>query len=150
MPRRRRWPDSRWSRCASAEPGDPHVSGLLATWGLSLIQQHKWAQAEPVLRECLALREKSESDDWNTFNTRSLLGGSLLGQKKYDEAEPLILSGYEGMKAREAKIPPPGKPRLTEAAERVIQLYEDWGKTDKAAEWRAKVARPSGEPKKQP
>jgi len=30
-----------------------------------------------------------------------------LGQKKHAEAEPLIVSGYEGLKAREAKIPTP-------------------------------------------
>ena len=122
----------------------------MAPFGLSLIQQGKWTEAEPVLRECLAIREKSQPDEWTTFNTRSLLGGSLLGQKKYAEAEPLIVSGYEGMKAREARIPAPGKPRLTEAAERVVQLYEAWGKKDKAAEWRAKLARPSSEPKPKP
>ena len=122
-------------------PADPRTAGIMAPFGLSLIQQGKWAAAEPVLRECLAIREKSQPDEWTTFNTRSLLGGSLLGQKKYAEAEPLILSGYEGMKAREAKIPPPGKPRLTEAAERVVKLYEAWGKKDDAAKWRAKLAR---------
>ena len=47
---------------------------------------------------------KALPDDWRTFNARSLLGGSLLGQKKYAEAEPLLLSGYEGMKQREDKI----------------------------------------------
>ena len=41
-------------------------------------------EAEPFLRECLAIREKTQADDWKTFNTRSLLGGSLLGQKKYE------------------------------------------------------------------
>ncbi len=56
--------------------------------------------AERVVRDCLAICEKSQPDDWMTFNTRSLLGGSLLGQKKYVEAEPLILSDYEGTKAR--------------------------------------------------
>jgi eukaryotic-like serine/threonine-protein kinase len=131
-------------------PDDPHTAGLMATFGSSLLQQGKWTQAESVLRECLAIREKIQPDDWSTFNTRSTLGGSLLGQKKFDEAEPLILSGYEGMKVREAKIPPPGKPRLTGAAERVVQLYEDWGKKDKAAEWRTKLAKPANEPKPQP
>ena len=100
--------------------------------------------------ECLAIREKVQPDDWTTFNTRSLLGGSLLGQKKYAEAEPLIVSGYEGLKAREAKIPPPGRPRLAEAGERVVRLYEDWGKKDKAAEWRAKLAKPTDEAKIEP
>ncbi len=79
-----------------------------------------------------------------------MLGGSLLGQKKYAEAEPLIVSGYEGMKAREAKIPPAGMSRLTEGSERVLKLYEAWGKTDKAALWRAKVAKPSDAALQQP
>jgi hypothetical protein len=131
-------------------PANPQTAGIMASWGLSLLQQGRWTEAEPVLRDCLAIREKVQPDDWSTFNTRSLLGGSLLGQKKYGEAEPLILSGYEGMKAREARIPPPGQPRLTEAAERVVKLYEDWGKKDKAAEWRARLVKPSEEPKPQP
>ena len=75
-----------------------------------------------------------------TFHTKSLLGGSLLGQKNYSDAEPLLLAGYEGMKEREAKIPPQGKIRLTEALERLVQLYDAWGKTDEAAEWRKKLA----------
>ncbi len=63
----------------------------------------------------------------------------LLGQKKYAEAEPLLVQGYEGMKAREAKIPPQSKKRLTEAAERIVQLYDAWGKPDQAAEWRKRL-----------
>ena len=124
---------------------DPRTAEILAPFGLSLLQRGEWTEAEPLLRECLTIREKSQPEAWTTFNTRSLLGGSLLGQKKYPEAEPLILSGYEGMKAREAKIPPAGKPRLSDAAIRVVKLYEDWGKTEKATEWRAKLAMPSGE-----
>jgi hypothetical protein len=62
----------------------------------------------------------------------------------------LVLSGYEGMKAREAKIPPPSKPRFTEAAERVVRLYEEWGKKDKAAEWRTKLAEPTDGTRNEP
>ena len=99
----------------------------------------RYAEAEPLLRECLKFREQNEPDDWTTFNTKSLLGGSLLGQKKYAEAEPLLLAGYEGMKQREGKIPPIRKVRLTEAIERLVQLYEATGKKDKADEWRKKL-----------
>jgi hypothetical protein len=68
-----------------------------------------------------------------------LLGGSLLGQKKYADAEPLLLAGYEGMKQREDKIPPVGKIRLTEALERLVQLYDATEQKEKAAEWRKKL-----------
>ena len=43
------------------------------------------------------------------------------------------------MKQREEKIPPQGKIRLTEAIERLVQLYEAMGKKDKADEWRRKL-----------
>jgi serine/threonine protein kinase len=125
----------------------PGVAQLLDNLGWSLLKQQKWTEAEPILRESLKIRQKAEPDEWSTFNTRSQLGGSLLAQKKYVEAEYLILSGYEGMKVREAKIPALTKGRLTEAGERVVQLYEDWGQPEIAAEWRAKLRPPEGEKK---
>ena len=111
----------------------------MAYFGDNLLTQRKWAEAEPVLRECLAIREKALPDDWLRFNAMSMLGGSLLGQGKYFEAEPLILAGYEGLKAREENIPAPGKPRLAAAAERVVRLYEAWGKPEKATEQKARL-----------
>jgi hypothetical protein len=131
-------------------PDDPRTAGIMATFGLSLIQRGEWDAAEPVLRESLAIRERSQPDLWTTFNTRSLLGGSLLGQKKFGEAEPLIVSGYEGMKSRESKISAPGKRRFTEAAELVVKLYEEWGKKDKAAEWRNRLAKPTDGTRNEP
>ena len=98
-----------------------------------------YAKSEPVLRQCLSIREKTQPDEWWTFHTRSQLGGSLLGQKKFASAELLILSGFEGLKARDAKIPAPAKKNLAEAAARVVELYEAWGQKEKAAEWRAKL-----------
>jgi hypothetical protein len=65
-----------------------------------------------------------------------MLGGSLLGQKKYAEAEPLLFAGYEGMKARANSIPRQGQVSLTEAVERLVQLYDAWGKKDQADKWR--------------
>jgi hypothetical protein len=76
----------------------------------------------------------------NNFNTRSLLGGSLLGQKKYAEAEPLLRSGYEGMKVREDEMPAAGTIRLVQALERLVQLYEDTARPDEAAQWKQKLA----------
>ena len=119
----------------------PELAGLLAQIGLSLLQQKKWTEAEPLLRECLAIREKTQPDVWSTFNTKSLLGGALLGQKKYAEAEPLLLKGYEGMKQREKTIPPQASTRLPEALDRLIELYTATNKPDEVKKWQAERAK---------
>jgi eukaryotic-like serine/threonine-protein kinase len=105
-------------------------------------------RAEPLLRECLAIRTKHMPDDWLTFNTRSMLGAALAGQKKYTDAEPLLVEGYEGMKQREAKIPTEGKIRLMEALESLVALYEATAQKDKAAAWRKKLEQHKADLKK--
>src|SRR5262249_4433012 len=103
------------------------------------LQQHKCTDAEHVLRQSLVLLEKREPDGWTTFNTKSTLGGSLLGQKQYKAATPLLLDGYEGMKQREAKIPDKDKLRIIEALERLVQVHDALGNKHKAAEWRQRL-----------
>lgn len=105
-----------------------------------MLNQEKFVEAEPFARECLEIREKKSPDDWLTFNSQSMVGGSLLGQKKYAEAGPFLHSGYEGMKQRENKIPPVGKVRLHESVQRLVQLYEATDRSLKAAEWKIKLA----------
>jgi hypothetical protein len=114
------------------------LAGALAWFGRHHLLQKKYTEAEPILRECLAIRAKKMPDSWLFFNTQSILGGSLLGQKKYADAEPLLLASYEGMMQRADKIPAPAKPRLTEALQRLVQLYEATGEIDKADKWRKK------------
>ena len=118
-------------------PDDPRTAGILAAWGLSLIQRGQWTEAEPVLRECLAVREKQQPHAWQSFNTRSMLGGALLGQKKHDEAGPLLRSGYKGMVEREDEIPPKGRARLREAVDRLAAFYAATGKPELAKKYRA-------------
>ena len=118
---------------------DAQLAGEAARTALSLLQAKEFTEAEPLLRDCLAIREKAQPDEWTTFNTKSMLGGALLCQDKYAEAEPLLLAGYEGMKQRETKIPSEGKIRLTEALERLTRLYEALEKKDKASKWRKEL-----------
>jgi hypothetical protein len=133
----------KWLAVVKARLGadSPAYAGELATLGLNLLQQKKWTDAETVLRECLVIREKKQPDVWTTFNMQSMLGRALLGQKKYAEAEPLLLKGYEGMKAREEKIPPQGKIRLREAIDRLIELYTVTNKPEEAKKWQAERAK---------
>jgi hypothetical protein len=69
----------------------------------------------------------------------SHLGEVLLGQGRYAEAEPLILQGYEELKARESRIHVPDRSLLREAMERVVRLYEAWGKPEEATAWKSRL-----------
>ena len=119
---------------------EERVANTLAGIASYLLAGGKFAEAEKPARACLTYRQREMPDDWRTFNSRSVLGGSLLGLKNYTDAEPLLRSGYEGMKQREAKIPASGKIRLNETLERLFQLSEATGQSEKAAEWKKKLA----------
>jgi tetratricopeptide (TPR) repeat protein len=103
------------------------------------LQATLWAKAEAILRECLALREKREPDSWLRFHTLNQLGAALAGQRKLAEAEPLLAKGYEGLTARESKIPATARGYVTQAGQRIVALYDTWGKKDEARDWRAKL-----------
>jgi eukaryotic-like serine/threonine-protein kinase len=125
----------------SSSKDSPQLAVVLADIGSSLLQLRKFADAEPLLRESLALREKAEPDAWTTFNAKSMLGGALLGRKKYTEAEPLLRQGYQGMRDRERAIPPQGARRLPEALDRLIELYTATNRPDEVRRWQAERAR---------
>ncbi|MBI3851029.1 MAG: serine/threonine protein kinase [Verrucomicrobia bacterium] len=118
----------------------PHVADSLTELVIVLSDQGKLAESEIFARECLAIREKKMPDKWQSFFARCLLGDILRVQKKYAEAEPLLLSGYEGMKRREGQDPAGTKLRLKEALQHLVQLYEATGRSDQAAECKQKLA----------
>jgi serine/threonine protein kinase/tetratricopeptide (TPR) repeat protein len=141
-----RWPESERlfrsvleSRRKAGRPNSPLLAEALFLLGRNLVTQQRWIEAEPLLRESLAIREQSSPDTWVRYQAMSLLGAALLGQARHSEAEPLIVSGYEGIQARESRISVPERAALLEAAERVVRLYESWHKPELAAAWKAKL-----------
>jgi len=120
-------------------PGHPIRLASMNDLALLYLNQGKDAQAEALLREALKTHEKAMTDTWGRYNCQSLLGASLAGQKKYAEAEGLLLSGYEGMEQRVGTIPAASQFRLEQAGEQIVELYREWGKPEKAVEWREKL-----------
>jgi tetratricopeptide (TPR) repeat protein len=113
------------------------LATTLAGLGLTLQRRQKYAEAERLVRDSLAIRQKKEPNAWTTFSARSVLGAALLGQKKYAAAEPLLLKGYAGLKQRQHNIDVAFRTlRLTQALDRLVRLYDAWGKKDEAARWR--------------
>jgi serine/threonine protein kinase/tetratricopeptide (TPR) repeat protein len=128
---------NQWLEFVKEDAGaeSPAYAAGLASAGQSRLDRRQWSEAESVLREALAIRAKSQPEVWTTFNTMSMLGGALLGQKKYAEAEPLLLKGYEGMMAREKPIPPQVRFRISEALGRLVELYTALEKPDEVQKY---------------
>jgi eukaryotic-like serine/threonine-protein kinase len=134
------------TRAAQALSGRRHALGSehpdtmasAADLALAYVSQGKFAEGEPLAREALEFNRKKQPDDWQRFRAESLLGASLAGQKKYAEAEPPLLEGYRGMLERKDQIGVPDWYHSDRAHEWIVQLYQAWGKPEKAAEWRKK------------
>jgi eukaryotic-like serine/threonine-protein kinase len=80
---------------------------------------------------------------WLPSEVAAGVGISLAGQKRYAEAEPLLLQAYQELKALEASIPVASRgAMLANAKRRLVQLYEAWGKPEQARKWRDEPAPP--------
>jgi eukaryotic-like serine/threonine-protein kinase len=115
----------------------------LAGLGSNLVQQKKYADAEPVMRESLAILQKN-FPGWESFRAQSLLGDALLGQQKYAEAEPHLVHACLEMKklvtdSGHTYHSSLDRRNLIEALERLVQLYDATNRPDEAAQWRKEL-----------
>jgi tetratricopeptide (TPR) repeat protein len=106
---------------------------------LACQSQGKLAESEVLARGAVEFNRKTPTDQWwGRFRAPGLLGASLARQKKYAEAEPLLLEAYRGLAEWKDRTPVPDQIEIGRVVEWIVQLYRDWGKPEKAAEWRQK------------
>jgi tetratricopeptide (TPR) repeat protein/predicted Ser/Thr protein kinase len=119
--------------------GDDHPDTLASMTALaeSYLRQGQWSQAEPLCREALTRYEKTRPDNWRRYRTQILMGDVLAGRGKFAEAEPLLLTGYDGLNARKTTIPAPDRSVVEQAGKGIARLYQSWGRPEQAAAWRA-------------
>ena len=108
-----------------------------------LLRVRRPAVAELIARGALDLGRQSLGEgDWRLSDTRSLIGETLLAQKKFAQAEPLLLEAQEKL-AASAEAPVDARRK---AIHRLVDLYESWelgspgqGKMAEAARWKARL-----------
>ena len=120
--------------------GDLDVAAALERQAEVMSAAGRLDEEDALLRECLAIREQRLPDGWPTFNARSELGGNRLEYKKYAEAEPMLLAGYNGLNKRAAKIPAWGKHYIKDSIQRLIRFYEETARVDEVAKWKQRLA----------
>jgi eukaryotic-like serine/threonine-protein kinase len=105
------------------------------------LQQKRFVEAEKDFREAAAILVRTAPNTWERFNMDSMLGASLMSQRKFDEAEPLLVSGYNGMATAPRSTNPNNASRFTQdqAGDAIVQLYTEWPKPAKVSEWKEKL-----------
>jgi eukaryotic-like serine/threonine-protein kinase len=117
----------------------PDTLAALVDLGRTRFEQQRYGEAESALREALVGYETSAPRDWMRYNSRALLGATLASEKRFSEAEPLLVAGYQGMIQKLPEMTAGDRRALEVAGRQIAKLYQDWGKPEKAAEWKLKL-----------
>jgi tetratricopeptide (TPR) repeat protein/predicted Ser/Thr protein kinase len=113
----------------------------LESWvqtAMAQMLQKKFAAAETTLRPVCNSYVEAKLDVWQRYSCQVLLGECLVAEKRYSEAEPILLAGYDEMRQREASIPAVSRPNINLAAGWLVRLYTEQGKPDLAEQWKKK------------
>lgn len=115
---------------------DPYTLKSIHALATELRDRGKLEEARSLFQEALDRAEKVWPDGhFMVEHYRRGLGVCLMEMKRFEEAEPLLVTSQ----ANDLKLLPEGHPNRIEGIEKLILLYEEWGKPEQAAAWRAKL-----------
>ncbi|MCP4784783.1 MAG: tetratricopeptide repeat protein [Fuerstiella sp.] len=119
---------------------EKELPATLSTLGRDLQSLKRFDEADAAFRECYEIRRRLEPNDWHTFWVQVNIGDNLIDLQRYDDAERLLLAGFEGMRLRQDDISAKRQYRLTEAIEKLVRLYDTWQRGEQATFWRERLA----------
>jgi serine/threonine protein kinase len=115
---------------------DNYPTALIAK-GLILAKTKRPGEGEEILRDAVHIRIASlPKEHYWVALANSALGECLAMQQRYNEAEPLLIASYESLRNSQGSA----NPRTRIALRRIVALYENWGKSDAAREYRNKLS----------
>ena len=102
---------------------------------LVLVARGHAAEAEALIDEAVDIYRKALPRHWRLHNSESVRGSVLAALERYDEAESLLVVSHSVLRDRTGER----SPYTRDALKRLVVLYEAWGKSERAAEYRALV-----------
>jgi hypothetical protein len=100
------------------------------------VREDNVGEANALLQETCPAVAPASASDWQAFYCQSLRGASLVRAKSFATAEPLLVSGYQGMLENRSRMPAGRTMHMVEAKSDLVRLYQDWGKSELAARWK--------------
>src|SRR5262249_46320300 len=119
--------------------GDLRIALRLKMLGECRVLLKKYAEAQGPLQDSLAIYLKKQPKDILRHMTAILLGAALLGQKKYADAEPLLLHGAKELVAQAANLSPANRQLALAVVQRIAELYETAQQPEQAEGWRQRL-----------
>ena len=124
--------------------GEDHPYAIDSLRGLGLLRadQGRYEEAEKLLTESLERRRRVQGPvHERAIRNMVHLGWVYTEQQRYNEAETLLLDAF-GLSQR---VLGPLDRSTIGSIGKIVELYEAWGKPEKAEEWRAKLSKTEGE-----
>jgi hypothetical protein len=115
----------------------PATAHSLIALGNLLTDTDRAAEAEPLLRQALEILRNALSEEHPMIAFgKSSLGHCLSLKGQFENAEPLLDESHTILNAAHTTR----HTRTRQTLQRTIDLYESWGKPEKAAECRAMLS----------
>jgi len=109
----------------------------LMVQGMIYSQTGRTAEGEKLLRKAVRIRaENVPETHFLRATANGALGEFLTTQARFPEAETFLLASYQSLKKSQAE----NSPRTLLALQRLIALYENWGRPDAASEYRKELS----------
>jgi serine/threonine protein kinase/tetratricopeptide (TPR) repeat protein len=118
------------------QPHSAELAEELKDLGKNWIELSDFVAAEPFVRESISIYEKTPNSTSLPI-ARTLLGAAMLGQKRYAEAEPLLLQGIVELKKHSPDPKSSVYRQMTKALDNIIELYAATNKPDELKKYQA-------------
>lgn len=111
-------------------PDHPHVGAALYLLGYLLVESQRQQDALPLLERSVSIMGRAVPHSVTEAAVRSALGRAYMRVGRLTEAEPLLLSSYEDLRAKA-----PDHTNTTRAAQWLRELFEQSGRPQEAQKY---------------